>query len=99
MHLRSLRPDAGAFRSRVREAESVLVEQYGDLVRLAHLVLPASLGRHQRVLVAHSLVQRALRCAAPERHTAHPPSPLRARSHAVGTPSSDAFWWRCCAPR
>ncbi|MFF3883572.1 hypothetical protein [Streptomyces sp. NPDC001914] len=58
MHLRSFRP--AAVRPRAREAESVLVEQYGDLVRLAHLVLPASLGRHRRVLAAHSLVQRAL---------------------------------------
>ncbi|MFB7652660.1 MULTISPECIES: hypothetical protein [unclassified Streptomyces] len=45
---------------RVQRAESVLVEQYGGLVRLAYLVLPASLGRHRRVLRAHSLAQRAL---------------------------------------
>ena len=75
MHLRSLRPDAGGARSRVRQAESVLVEQYGDLVRLAHLVLPASLGRHQRVLVAHSLVQRALRRARAAHSAPAVPSP------------------------
>ncbi|WP_329266941.1 hypothetical protein [Streptomyces sp. NBC_01451] len=60
MHLRPFRlrtKDAGL---RVLDAESVLLEQYGDLVRLAHLVLPASLGRHRRVLLAHSLVQGAL---------------------------------------
>ncbi|MFD5799882.1 hypothetical protein [Streptomyces sp. NPDC127020] len=45
---------------RVQRAESVLVEQYGGLVRLAYLVLPASLGRHRRVLRAHALAQRAL---------------------------------------
>ncbi|MFJ8141353.1 hypothetical protein [Streptomyces sp. NPDC096013] len=84
MHLRSLRPDAGAFRSRVREAESVLVEQYGDLVRLAHLVLPASLGRHQRVLVAHSLVQRALRRAGTAHGAPAVPSP-RAESRGGDT--------------
>ncbi|MFI6408467.1 hypothetical protein [Streptomyces sp. NPDC050548] len=75
MNLRSLRPHAGGARSRVREAESVLVEQYGDLVRLAHLVLPASLGRHRRVLVAHALVQRALRRAGTTRTAPAVPSP------------------------
>jgi hypothetical protein len=75
MHLRSLRPYAGGVRSRVREVESVLVEQYGDLVRLAHLVLPAWLGRHQRVLVAHSVVQRALRRAGTVRTAPAVPSP------------------------
>jgi len=75
MNLRSLRPHAGGARSRVREAESVLVEQYGDLVRLAHLVLPASLGRHRRVLVAHALVQRALRHAGTTRTGPAVPSP------------------------
>ncbi|MEV0736686.1 hypothetical protein AB0I51_12080 [Streptomyces sp. NPDC050549] len=75
MNLRSRRPHAGGVRSRVREAESVLVEQYGDLVRLAHLVLPASLGRHRRVLVAHALVQRALRRAGTEPSAPVVPSP------------------------
>ncbi len=84
MHLRSLRPDAGGARSRVRQAESVLVEQYGDLVRLAHLVLPASLGRHQRVLVAHSLVQRALRHARATHTAPAVPSP-REESRAGDT--------------
>ncbi|WP_427924963.1 hypothetical protein [Streptomyces sp. cg40] len=75
MNLRSLRPRTGAVRSRVRETESVLVEQYGDLVRLAHLVLPASLGRHRRVLVAHALVQRALRRAGTARSAPAVPTP------------------------
>ncbi|WP_105967847.1 hypothetical protein [Streptomyces geranii] len=60
MHLRPFRRSAEDARLRVLDAESVLLEQYGDLVRLAHLVLPASLGRHRRVLLAHSLVQGAL---------------------------------------
>lgn len=41
-------------------AEAVIVDQYTRLVRLAYLTLPSSLTRHRRVLVAHSLVQRAL---------------------------------------
>ncbi|WP_405853866.1 hypothetical protein OG407_00355 [Streptomyces sp. NBC_01515] len=84
MQLRSLRPRAGGVRSRVREAESVLVEQYGDLVRLAHLVLPASLGRHRRVLVAHSLVQRTLRRAGAARTAPAVPLP-RQESHSGET--------------
>lgn len=44
----------------VEEAEAALVEHYPRLVRLAYLTLPASLGKHRRVLVAHRLVQRAL---------------------------------------
>ncbi|OIJ64339.1 hypothetical protein [Streptomyces mangrovisoli] len=82
MHLRQLRsfrpPGRAGVRQRVREAESVLVEQYGDLVRLAHLVLPASLGRHRRVLVAHSVVQRALRRAGAPRTAPAVPPPRRA---------------------
>ncbi|MFJ3670919.1 hypothetical protein ACIPSE_31105 [Streptomyces sp. NPDC090106] len=75
MHLRSLRQHAGDARPRVQDAESVLLEQYGDLVRLAHLVLPVSLGRHRRVLLAHSLVQRALpgHRAGPPGHRVPPP--------------------------
>ncbi|ALV38058.1 hypothetical protein AS200_42990 [Streptomyces sp. CdTB01] len=57
MYLRLFRPEAGP---QAQDVEAVLVERYRDLVRLAHLVLPASLGRHRRVLLAHSLVQRAL---------------------------------------
>ncbi|MES4893171.1 hypothetical protein [Streptomyces sp. NPDC096012] len=41
-------------------------ERYVDLVRLAYLVLPPSVGRHRRVLLAHSLVQRILPAAAPD---------------------------------
>ncbi|MFJ6084727.1 hypothetical protein ACIQI8_25320 [Streptomyces sp. NPDC092369] len=60
MHLRSRRRPSAGTRPPFLEVESLLVEQYGELVRLAHLVLPPTLGRHRRVLVAHSLVQRAL---------------------------------------
>ncbi|WP_435245911.1 hypothetical protein [Streptomyces sp. NRRL F-5630] len=42
------------------QAEAALVEHYPRLVRLAHLVLPSSLGRARRVLAAHALTQRAL---------------------------------------
>jgi DNA-directed RNA polymerase specialized sigma24 family protein len=42
------------------EAEAALLENYGAFVRLAYLILPASLGRHRRILAAHGVVQRAL---------------------------------------
>ncbi|MFE5239406.1 MULTISPECIES: hypothetical protein [unclassified Streptomyces] len=45
----------------VKEAEAALVEHYPRLVRLAYLTLPPGLGRHRRVLAAHTAVQRALR--------------------------------------
>ncbi|MFE0349835.1 hypothetical protein [Streptomyces griseoluteus] len=51
--------------SRLPHAERRLAERYAELVRLAYLVLPASLGRHRRVLAAHSLVQRSLPAATP----------------------------------
>ncbi|MFD3543372.1 hypothetical protein ACFWUQ_28260 [Streptomyces sp. NPDC058662] len=44
----------------VEQAEAAIVEHYPRLVRLAYLVLPPALGRHRRVLTAHSLAQRAL---------------------------------------
>ncbi|KUL34181.1 hypothetical protein ADL22_30920 [Streptomyces sp. NRRL F-4489] len=47
-------------RADVERAEAALVEHYPHLVRLAHLVLPPSMGRHRKVLTAHGLVQRAL---------------------------------------
>lgn len=45
------------------DAEAALVEHYPRLVRLAHLILPPALGRHRRVLAAHSLVQKSLTAA------------------------------------
>jgi len=42
------------------DAEAALLDNYPDLVRLAYAVLPATLGRHRRVLAAHGVVQRAL---------------------------------------
>ncbi|MFD3540672.1 hypothetical protein ACFWUQ_14360 [Streptomyces sp. NPDC058662] len=48
----------------VERAEAVLVEKYPQLVRLAYLTLPDTLGRHARVLLAHRAVQRALPRAA-----------------------------------
>ncbi|MFJ4849672.1 hypothetical protein [Streptomyces sp. NPDC088733] len=50
----------------VEEAEAALVENYPHLVRLAYLILPAGLGRHRRVMTAHSLVQRTLPRSASE---------------------------------
>lgn len=43
-----------------QEAETVLVEHYGRLVRIAYLVLPPRTGGHGRVLAAHRVVQRSL---------------------------------------
>ncbi|MEW2449435.1 hypothetical protein AB0896_18035 [Streptomyces parvulus] len=62
-------------RRHVQRAESVLVEQYGGLVRLAYLVLPASAPRHRRVLRAHSLAQRALPKAGGARPAPGVPAP------------------------
>ncbi|MER5312050.1 hypothetical protein ABT034_30145 [Streptomyces sp. NPDC002773] len=42
------------------DAEAALVENYPRLVRLAYLILPPTLGRHRRVLIAHAVVQRTL---------------------------------------
>lgn len=44
----------------MEQAEAVLVEHYPQLVRLAYVTLPVTLGRHARVLLAHKAVQRAL---------------------------------------
>ncbi|WP_333769456.1 hypothetical protein [Streptomyces sp. IBSBF 2435] len=43
------------------EAEAALIEHYPRLVRLAYLALPATTGRHRRVLIAHGVAQRSLR--------------------------------------
>ncbi|SHN33499.1 hypothetical protein [Actinacidiphila paucisporea] len=45
------------------EAEAALIEHYPRLVRLAYLALPATIGRHERVIVAHRLAQKSLRVA------------------------------------
>ncbi|MEU0232287.1 MULTISPECIES: hypothetical protein [unclassified Streptomyces] len=58
---------ASAHRPAREAAEAALVEHYPALVRLAHLVLPPSLGRHRRVLTAHALVQNSLAEAAGRR--------------------------------
>ncbi|MEU6486581.1 hypothetical protein [Streptomyces sp. NPDC046887] len=67
----------------IEEAEAVLVEHYGRLVRLAHLVLPPALGRHRRVVAAHAVVQDAL---------PHTPGP--ARAHGEGEWSGGYVWIR-----
>lgn len=45
------------------QAEASLVEHYPRLVRLGYLVLPPSLSRGRRVLMAHALAQRSLQAA------------------------------------
>lgn len=42
------------------EAEAALLNDYSAFVRLAYLILPPSLGRRRRILVAHDVVQHAL---------------------------------------
>ncbi|MFE3327433.1 hypothetical protein [Streptomyces sp. NPDC059176] len=64
----------------VEQAEAVLVEHYARLVRIAYLVLPPALGRHRRVLAAHSLVQRSL----PRRTDGRGPGRARQRPHGGG---------------
>ncbi len=39
---------------------SAIVEHYARLVKIAYVVLPASMGRRRRVLLAHRIAQRAL---------------------------------------
>ncbi|MFG3103947.1 hypothetical protein ACGFZL_25975 [Streptomyces sp. NPDC048182] len=73
MPLSRLRDSARAARTHTLHTESLLVEQYADLVRLAYLVLPPSFGRHRRVLLAHSLVQRSLPEGRPGRAPHVPP--------------------------
>ncbi|MDX2296029.1 MULTISPECIES: hypothetical protein [Streptomyces] len=63
-------------------AEAALVEHYPALVRLAHLVLPPSLGRQRRVLTAHATVQRALPRGRPDRSAAPVPPPRTPRDEA-----------------
>ncbi|MFE6224840.1 hypothetical protein [Streptomyces sp. NPDC057854] len=65
-------------------AEAALVEHYPALVRLAHLVLPPSLGRQRRVLTAHATVQRALprRRSARSTRSAPVPPPRTPREEA-----------------
>ncbi|RZU45462.1 hypothetical protein EV284_0093 [Streptomyces sp. BK022] len=82
MVLSSLSRSPHGSRDRLLHAEHRIAERYAELVRLAYLVLPASLGRHRRVLAAHSLVQRSLPDAtaavpAPRSPGADPDRPLR----------------------
>ncbi|CCB74054.1 MULTISPECIES: hypothetical protein [Streptomycetaceae] len=53
-------PEADVEPVDVEDAEAALIEHYPRLVRIAYLTLPATMGRHRRVLLAHRLVQRAL---------------------------------------
>ncbi|MFF7202785.1 hypothetical protein [Streptomyces sp. NPDC008141] len=83
-------PPAGAVAAGlpgIDEAEATLVEHYPRLVRLAYLTLPASLGRHRRVLAAHSTVQRAL----PRAHRSQRTPRLPAQR---GTEASTYRWVR-----
>nr|WSW70786.1 hypothetical protein OG461_33890 [Streptomyces sp. NBC_00995] len=83
----------------VQQAEATLMEHYPRLVRLAYLVLPPSLGRHRRVLAAHSAVQRALpgsrtvpEAPAPARVPAQTRGAAHAQVPAAGGP--EYVWMR-----
>ncbi|MFE5941994.1 hypothetical protein [Streptomyces sp. NPDC056480] len=73
------------------DAEAALVEHYPRLVRLAHLILPPSLGRHRRVLAAHALVQKSLATAGPSRPAAAPGPTVPAQR---GEPGPVLAWLR-----
>ncbi|MGW2302598.1 hypothetical protein [Streptomyces sp. NPDC001809] len=77
-------PPTTAPRPGRNDAEAALVEHYPRLVRLAHLILPPSLGRHRRVLTAHALVQRSLVAAAPPGHGASPGPTVPAQRGEAG---------------
>ncbi|MFI9624389.1 hypothetical protein [Streptomyces sp. NPDC052042] len=66
-----------AVRADAEQAGAVLVEIYPRLARLGYLALPPALGRHRRVLMAHTLAQRALltahRAAGADHAEAPPP--------------------------
>ncbi|PWI13117.1 hypothetical protein DI272_02415 [Streptomyces sp. Act143] len=78
MRFGSLRQPTERLDTPVLEAENALVHQYADLVRLAYITLPPSLGRHQKVSVSHSVVQRALPSARLARARSSVPAPRRA---------------------
>ncbi|MFG3257519.1 hypothetical protein [Streptomyces sp. NPDC048172] len=67
------------------QAESALVGHYARWVRLAYLVLPADLGKHRRVLIAHGLVQRALPRVRSPKPAARVPAQRSPAAAAAGT--------------
>lgn len=79
-HRRSTDDTLPGKRPGVDEAEAALVEHYPRLVRLAYLTLPPGLGRHRRVLAAHTVVQRVL----PRSRKGDAPSPVPAQRGATG---------------
>ncbi|MFD4788769.1 hypothetical protein ACFWN1_17245 [Streptomyces sp. NPDC058459] len=83
MVLSSLSRSPHDSRRRLLHGERRLTERYAELVRLAYLVLPASLGRHRRVLAAHALVQRSLPVATPAVPAPRSPGAERDRSLRV----------------
>ncbi|MFB7591070.1 hypothetical protein [Streptomyces sp. NPDC056169] len=73
------------------DAEAALVEHYPQLVRLAHLILPPSLGRHRRLLTAHALAQKSFSAAAPSRSGPAPDPTVPAQR---GEPDPVLAWLR-----
>ncbi|MEW2632419.1 hypothetical protein AB0903_12355 [Streptomyces sp. NPDC048389] len=70
----------------VGQAEAALVEHYPRLVRIAYLVLPASLGQGRRVLTAHALVQRSFPRGEPAAGGSAPAVPRARRPEEVRDP-------------
>ncbi|MEU7576591.1 hypothetical protein AB0B50_03180 [Streptomyces sp. NPDC041068] len=67
------------------QAETVIVDHYTRLVRLAYLTLPGTLTRHRRVLTAHALVQRALPGFRARRAAPKVPEPRQGGAGRAGT--------------
>nr|WBQ01633.1 Tmn25 [Streptomyces sp.] len=66
-------------------APAAPLEHYAPLARLAYLTLPPALGRHRRVLTAHTAAQRALPAARERRRLRVPAQ----RAAAVREPETD----------
>ncbi|MFE7137218.1 hypothetical protein ACFVAG_05685 [Streptomyces sp. NPDC057644] len=86
IHQPQQRTDVQSERTGVRQAEAALVEHYPRLVRLAYVVLPPTLGRHRRVLTAHSVVQRALPAAGNKAGSKASSPRVPAQSRRTGPP-------------
>ncbi|MFE2979408.1 hypothetical protein [Streptomyces sp. NPDC059258] len=87
IHQPQQRTDVQSERTGVRQAEAALVEHYPRLVRLAYVVLPPALGRHRRVLTAHSVVQRALPAAGNKSGSKAASPRVPAQSRRTGPPT------------
>lgn len=75
-----------------RQAESALRTHYERLARIGYLVLPPQLGRHRRVLAAHTAVQNALPGLRARAHPTDQRPVPRPRAESGTDPAYD--WYR-----